>query len=216
MKKILPICALFLLVGLVGRAAASVIAVDANTYDVSYQFNLGGFPSNGGDVQDLFIFEWNSEGDFNVDFAYTLAGHTSTTISHTINFNPTSAFAIGYGLAIPNVGDEKDHIYTFTDTGFAYNAVGSKWSDIFPGSTPESRVSHSAMVALLADAASGDAPALVRLTDFVKYEASDAAFDPTGGSTAIEWSIAQVPEPATITLFGLGLASLGWARRKRL
>jgi len=40
---------------------AAIIAVDANTYEVSYLFNPEEFPRTGGDIQDFFIFKWNSD-----------------------------------------------------------------------------------------------------------------------------------------------------------
>ena len=128
----------FLVLGFSYQVSAGIITLGANSYEVSYDFNVAGFTRSGGDVKDLFIFEWNESGDFDVDFAYSLAGGSSTKISQVIDFNPTSAFAIGYSTAIAGVGDEKDHIFTFTNASFAYDAVGSKWSEIFPGITPAS------------------------------------------------------------------------------
>ena len=203
--------------GLSCQVSAGIITLGTSSYEVTYDFNVAGFTRSTGHVQDLFIFEWNESGDFNVDFAYTLAGGSTTTISHVIDFNPTSAFAIGYTLAAAGVGDEKAHIFTFTNSDFAYGVLGSKWSEIFPGATPDSRIRHSELISLLGDAASGDPDALNVVTDFVRFEASSAAFDPSGRSKAIEWSTAAVvPSPGTVALLGLGLAGFGWSRRKNV
>ena len=165
-----------LLFGLVNGAKASVISV-ADGYQVSYGINMNPGSSNGSDIQNTFIFEWD-DSYFNVDYAYTIAGLGNTYISHTIEFAPTSALLIGYGAGIAGVGDEKDHLYTITSSAFADTVVGVKWSEAFPGVVPESRVGHNAMISLLIEAAEGDTSALTALTDFVTTEGYGAAFNP--------------------------------------
>ena len=160
----------FLLFGLVNGAKAGVVSV-ADGYEVSYEINMNPATSNGSDIRNTFIFEWD-DSNFNVDYAYTIAGQGATNISHIIDFAPTSALLIGYGAGITGVGDEKDHVYTVTNSTFADSVLGIKWSVVFPGVPPESRVRHSAMISLL------QAEDVNSLTNFVKTEGYRAAFDP--------------------------------------
>jgi hypothetical protein len=216
-KLITGFISFWLLFGLVNGAKATVTSVESG-YEVRYEISMDPPTSNGSPITNTFIFEWDDSNysNFNVDYAYTIADHGTSTISHTIDFSPTSALLIGYAEGIEGIGDEKDHIYTITNTTFADSTLGMKWSAAFPGVTPETRFRHSEMVSLLQTL---DVSAL---TNFVKTEGYRAAFDPAGDFSVVEWTCnggvcpPPVPVPAAAWLFGSGLLGLvGIARRKK-
>ena len=214
----------------VDNSSAGVISVN-DGYQVDYGISMNPGTSNGSDIDGVFIFEWNAS-NFSSFYGGTIAGTGNTYLSHTIDFSPTMAFIMGYGKGISGVGDGKDHLYTLTSLDFSYTVGGLKWSQAFPGITPETRVGHDAMINLFVDAAGGSATALGAIQNFVKTEGYRAAFDPDGGFVVLEWTTcppgttgnlpncvpvgSSVPEPASILLFGIGLAGLGWFGRKKV
>lgn len=222
-KFVLSTVAVICLLGFASFTNAGVIPVSGG-YEVSYEIDMNSGSSNGSDIESVFIFEWDDTSftNFSAMPGGDIAGTGITYLSHVIDFEPTFALIMGYGAGILGVGDEKDHVYTVTNSSFADSVLGIKWSVVFPGVTPETRFRHSAMVELLADAALNGGDALDALIYFVTTEGYQAAFDPAAeGFEVVEWSCGgepcpEVPEPATFTLFVLGLVGLGWSRRKKI
>ncbi len=228
MKKYI-ICILilsFAILGLTCNADADVTPVPGG-YEVSYQIDLSVGTSNDLDILDTFIFEWNENGDFSVDYPYTINNRGRTLINHTIGFKPTAALLMGYGLGIPGIGDEKDHMFTVISSGFANSVIGQKWSQAFPGVPPDPRIGHNAMINLLKNAAAGNASALNQLTEFVKKEGYKAGFDPIGSYRVFEWTtggpidfLYQVPALSGYGIIAFmilaGIGSIYYLRRKRI
>lgn len=187
MKPYHSLLAVMLIALLAVNANADITPVPGG-YEVSYQIDLSVGTSNGLDILDTFIFEWNENGDFSVDYPYTINNRGRTLINHTIGFEPTSALLMGYGLGVPGIGDEKDHMFTVISSEFADSVIGLKWSQAFPGVPPDPRIGHNAMINLLKNAAAGDASALNQLTEFVKKEGYRAGFDPLGSYRVFEWT----------------------------
>ena len=162
---------------------ASIFAITTNAtvtpvgggYKVDYYVSLAQGTSNGSDIEDTLILEWNQGGDFSADFGPTISASGNTFISHVIGFEPDSALVLGWGAGITGVGDEKDHLFMLANNGFTAQVTGLRWSEAFPGVPPEPRTGHSAMVNLLQAAASGDDAALEAIRIFVEREAGAAA-----------------------------------------
>jgi hypothetical protein len=193
---------------LAGAASAAVVPVPGG-YEVSYQVNLQVGTSNGADIRDVVLLEWDDSGQLHVDLPYAIAGRGATRLSHVVGFRPTAALAIGYGEGIAGMGDGKDHLFTLTSSAFAIEATGRKWSEVFPGVTPETRVGHNAMTELLRLASAGDAAALDAVVDFVRTEGARGAFDPAGGFRVLEWTGATPIDGEPIpTASGLALAAM--------
>ena len=212
MKRLLSSSMFALLTIFASSAIASVASVPGG-YEVTYDINLGIGSSNGGDIRDTFIFEWNESNEFNVDYAFKISAKGTTRISHVIDFEPTSALLMGYALGIPGVGDEKDHIFTVNSQKFLNQATGLKWSQAFPGVPPDPRIGHNAMINLLKEAAGGSSSALDALQKFVETEGYKAGFDPAGSFRVMEWSVGVPVDKAeavpTMSAYGLALVCLG-------
>lgn len=211
------VASLVLILAFTPDAIAKVTPVE-DGFQVSYGVRLGPGTSNGNDINDVMIFEWAEGGEFSADGPYTINGRGRTHLSHVVDFEPTHALVMGWGAAIPGVGDEKDHLFTLSNALFSFHASGQKWSDVFPGVPPEPRTGHNAMIGQLQAAAAGDADALGAIRTWIEREASTAAFDPDGGFRVIEWSIAQpiddaLPVPVmplgAVLLLALGVLLVG-------
>lgn len=215
----------FLLTSLAATGANAIVTAVEGGYQVDYYVSLAQGTSNGSDIQDTLIFEWNQGGEFSAEFGPTISGEGSTFISHVIGFEPDSALVLGWGAAVPGVGDEKDHLFMLANNSFTQQVTGLKWSTAFPGVPPEPRTGHNAMIGLLKDAAGGNSDALDAISLWLEREATQAAFDPAGNFRVIEWSVAQPIDFATPipVLSGTGLALLAlvlmlfaWRSRARL
>ena len=196
-------------------AGAAVVPV-AGGYEISYDVHLTSGTSNGSNIQDVAVVEWNAAGDFNIETSFAITGRGYTRISHTIGFEPDAALVLGWSAGVPGIGDEKDHLITLNNGTFAGTATGRKWGEVFPGVPPEPRTSHSDMIGLLQTAGSGDTGARAAIATWVKREAQAAAFNPAGGFRVLEWSTSNpidggnvsVPVP-TMSWYGPGLLALG-------
>ena len=116
----------------------------AHAVVVNYAFDLQG-TLHGSDVTDIFILETDGT-QVSADYVYTAPSSGYYSLSHVISFEPTLALIIGLDLAIPGVGDEKDHVVMFMDNEFAVANFGKKFSAVFPAVGGGERVRHSALI----------------------------------------------------------------------
>ena len=200
--------------------ASAAVTIVAGGYEISYDVSLPSGTSNGSNIQDVAVVEWNAAGEFGIETGFAIAGRGHTRISHIIGFQPDSALVLGWSAGVPGRGDEIDHLITLNNGAFVDEVTGRKWSEVFPGVPPEPRTGHNAMIALLQAAGSGDAGALNAISTWVQREAQSAAFDPAGGFRVLEWTI---PNPIDTTVpvpmmpwYGLGLLAFSLLFMARL
>lgn len=176
---------------------------------MTYNFQID--VPNGNPVTDLFIFS-SSAGQDNVFAAPDIIAPSGVqSLSHLLDFTPANTLIVGI-----NQGNalEGAHIIMFTNNDFALAAIGLKWSELF------APMRHNQFITLLSDAHQGGVESLAAITNFFRSpEVAAATFNPYGPASILQFSIVEppigvVPEPATILLFGLAIASLALATRK--
>jgi hypothetical protein len=193
--------------GPAGAMNISSVVPSGTGFNTSYTFNLP-FTLNGNDVTSIMLLEAGALGEVSMDFPFAAAPGTTSTLTHHIDFFPTSALIVGLELPTPTVGDGKTHIAMWVDSGFAAGAIGLRFSEAFPNSR------HSLFIANYLLAVGGDAAAQQALVDFfVSGDGAAAAFTP-GGSFSYIMSTIIVPEPGGAVLWGCGLGLLALLRRR--
>ncbi len=200
------------------QASAVVIELANGLFEVSYDFKLKS-TLHGSDITDIVILETDGFQK-NAAYNFNVASSGTSTLTHSISFNPTQSLVLGLDLA-PIDSGLKDHLVVLMNIDFAEFALTkAKFSEVFPAIEGRERFRHSATVQAVKDANIGNSDAQQLLFDFFTEDAGKfAAFDPKDSFRIIEFSppkpIDVVPEPATILLFGSGLAGLAaWRYRK--
>lgn len=200
------------------QGQASVISLADGLFEVNYEFELKS-TLHGSNITSIIILETDGT-QVSADYAFSAPSSGFSTISHVSLFDPTLSLVLGLDLAPADSG-LKDHLVVFMDNDFAdYTLTKAKFSEVFPAIEGRERLGHSTAVQAVKDANLGDTDALDTLFGFFTEDAGKfAAFNPENSFRVVEFSppesIDVIPEPATMLLFGSGLAGAFIRRRRK-
>ncbi len=153
---------------------------------------------------------------------YAFSGHINASDGSSVEFDwlfdvvdtggnnaPTVTDAIINAL----VGTTVNYTFTATDDGLPNPPNALTWSGLvsFLGAAPAILPTFNPLTQLFTWNTTGSAPG----TYIAQVQASDSSLTDIGQLTINVTSNGQVPEPATLSLLGLGLAGLGWMGRKK-
>jgi len=190
----------------------TLVSVSAGaSITAAYTLDLSAGTLNGNALTSVMILESGS-GMVNLDFPYVVPGSGVSVLSHEVAFVPTMSLIVGLDLPSTTGGDNKTHVIFFTNSIFANDALGRKFSEVFPNTHHDDFISRM----LLAEG--GDATQIAWLTDFfLSGDGVNAAFVTSTQPVGIEYTYAvftATPEPQTLVLAGMGLLAMVAVRRR--
>lgn len=195
-----------------GAAITICIVSIANATTLTYNSLLN--TPLGAPMTDIVLYA-EGDGQEDIDISPSTAGPGYFELTHEVNFLPTKALVLGITTSTPSGRRTGGYDFMmFVNGAFAADAFGVRFDEVF--GVPERDI-----VDLLQAVHKNptDTTSLNYLNDFIHGPVSSAAyFDPTESFRIIHWSIGapgDIPIPGTLALLAIGLAGLGFSRRKK-